>query len=852
MVKLLWMLVFVCMQQFLHAQHFVARRNSRTDTTKPAPAAELPVYEMPVVTLGETDRSDQNAMYVPSVLHASQDVFLNIASFHFSVVRFRMRGYDADAFSTSVNGMPVNNPDDGNTQWSLWSGLNDVTRNSQLTLALQPGEHSFGNLGNHVAIDMRASKQRVQNRYSYSFGNRAYTHRWMFSTTTPVSKRGWAFSCAASWRIADEGYMPGTDYRSFAYYAALDKRVSDHLLSLVFFGNQTTNAKQGPVLKESVALAQQPFYNPYWGYQSGRKRNANIGYAHQPVVVLIDEIKPNNYTSLTITAGWVAGKKSSTALDWYRAPDPRPDYYRYLPSYQSDSLLREQVYEKIHENKSILQVNWDHLYEINRNSFESVDDADGITGNRFTGLRAHYLLEERVADLMRAAGSAVLNTRVGERWDFSAGASYLFQESRYYKKVNDLLGATYTVDWNQFAERDFPNDSDAMQNDLNRPNRILYEGDRYGYDYSMLTTQLRSWVQLATSHRKYDAFAAIQFAYTHYLRDGHVRNGLFPDHSFGRSEPNEFTNMAGKAGMTYKFNGRRYGYVHVGLMDRAPLFDNVYLSPRTGDMRQDVIQSERMYTAEAGFVWNAPKFRMRVSLYGTSFRNGMNVISFYHDGYANFVNYALGGIDKIHYGTELGIECQLTKRISFNAAASIGRYYFTSRPYVIVRTDNDAYVLQKTLIYQQHYRIGGTPQEAYGSGLSYRSANGACYLSVTGNFFREHWLGINPLRRTYEAVENVAPGSAQWEQILAQEKLPDQYTVDLSGGTSFRVRLVGKQKHFIMINVSVGNLFNRKDIISGGYEQMRFDVETKNIDKFPPKYFYAPGLNFSINCSVRL
>jgi hypothetical protein len=244
---------------------------------------------------------------------------------------------------------------------------------------------------------------------------------------------------------------------------------------------------------------------------------------------------------------------------------------------------------------------------------------------------------------------------------------------------------------------------------------------------------------------------------------------------------------------------------------------------------------------------------MRLSGYVTSFRNGMNLMTFYHDGYGNFVNYALSGIDKIHYGTEFGVEYRLTNRFTLNAAASVGRYYYNSRPSVSVSADNDSYVLEKTMIYQQNYRVGGTPQEAYGIGVSFQSASGAWYMNLSGNYFREQWLDINPLRRTYQALENVTEGSEQWNKIIAQEKFPEEYTVDISGGGSFRTRLFGSgQKKTIVVNVSIGNLLNRKNIFSGGYEQLRFDVDAKNVDKFPPKYFYAMGLNFSVNCSLRI
>ncbi|MES2373493.1 MAG: TonB-dependent receptor [Bacteroidota bacterium] len=828
-------------------------KNKLTDSSQAVQLNEEPVDDMPVIAVNESERSENNLPFVPSLLFANRDAFMSVAGFHFSVTRFRMRGYDGELFSTQINGMHMNNPDDGNTQWSLWSGLNDVTRNSQVVLGLRSGEQSFGNIGNMVSMDMRASKQRTQTQFNYSFANRSYTHRWMFTKSTAINKNGWAFSLSGSWRIAVEGNTPGTYYKGASYFIAIDKRLNeDHLLSMVFFGNQAENGKQGSVLEESVKMFGYD-YNPYWGYQSGQKRNANAGGTHQPVLILTDDYRINNYTTLVTTIGCVAGNKSSTALDWYKAPDPRADYYRYLPSYQTDTVLRLRVMDAIKNNNYLRQVNWDHLYDVNRNSFETLHDANGISGSSFTGLRAHYVLEERVAGLKRLSIQSVYNTRLANGLSFTGGGSVQIQQTHYYKKINDLLGAEYSVDWNQFAERDFPDNPVAIQNDLEHPNRIIRTGDVYGYDYMVNTNKISGWAQVAGSKKKIDFFAAIELSYTNYLRDGKMRNGLFLFNSYGRSEMNEFSHYALKAGITYKINGRKYLYLHGAVLSKPPLFDNVFISPRTRDTKQENIQNEKIKTIEAGYILNAPRIKGRLSLYATEFMDGMNIMTFYHDGYGNFVNYALSGIGKLYYGCEFGTECKLTNRFTLNAAASVGRYYYNSRQQVSVSADNDAYILERTLIYSQNFRVGGTPQEAYGLGVGYQSQSGSFYLNLTGNYFRQQWLDMNPLRRTYAALENVAEGSEQWNRIIGQTRLPEQYTVDLSGGISTRVKLFqGKYKQTLVFNLSMNNLLNKQDIISGGYEQLRFDTDTKDTGKFPPKYFYAAGLNFSFNCSLRL
>ena len=852
MLKLLWLLTLLCLllNDAIHAQRPKPVKNTFMDSTQ---LKDDPSYDLPVIIVNENERSETNIPFVPGLLYANRDVFMATAGFHFSVTRFRMRGYDGNLFSTQVNGMHMNNLDDGNTQWGLWTGLNDVTRNMQMILGLRPGEQAFGNIGNQVNMDMRASKQWMQTQAGYTFSNRNFRHRFSYTKSTGFTKQGWAFSLSASWRAASEGFIPGTHYSGGSYYIGIDKKLTDeHVVSILFFGSAVINGKQGPVLKESLTLHKEPYYNPYWGYLSGKKRNANEARAHQPVLIITDEQRVNNTTTLTTTIGMLMGEKSSTAMDWYKARDPRSDYYRYLPSYQADTVLRAQLSEAIKENNDLQQIDWDHLYDVNRHSRETLFDANGIKGNSFTGLRSHYILEERVAAMKRLAINSVFNTRLNDLLTFSGGISLQLQQTHYFKRMHDLLGGEYFVDWNQFAERDFPADASVMQNDLRYPNRIVRKGDLYGYDYLVHTSKTAAWMQMTCSRKKTEFFAAAEISNTNYLREGRMKNGLFPFHSFGKSAMNDFTNYGVKAGFTYKINGRKYLYFNTALFTKAPLFDNVFISPRTRNTRQENTRNEKIATVETGYVWNAPKIKLRLSAYATDFRDGMNVMTFYHDGYGNFVNYALSGINKFHFGVELGIEYKLSNHITCNLASSVARYYYTSRQFVTVTADNDAYILEKAIIYSKNFRVGGTPQEAHGLGVSYQSSS-SFYYNLFANYFTRQWLDFNPLRRTYAALEGVTTGSDQWNSIINQTMLPEQFTMDLLAGGSTRVKLFhAKQKQTIVFNVSINNLLNKQDLISGGYEQLRFDTDTKDINKFPPKYFYAMGLNFSVSCYLRM
>ncbi len=118
-----------------------------------------------------------------------------------------------------------------------------------------------------------------------------------------------------------------------------------------------------------------------------------------------------------------------------------------------------------------------------------------MAGNTVSGKRSSYILEERITDTRRFNINSTLNAVVNSHIDFTAGLTYQREKNHYYKEVADLLGGDFYVDVNQFAERDFPNNPNVGQNDLNDPNRIVYKGDKLGYNYNINIQRAAGWAQ---------------------------------------------------------------------------------------------------------------------------------------------------------------------------------------------------------------------------------------------------------------------------------------------------------------------------------------------------------------------
>ena len=814
---------------------------------------------IPTISLSDTDDQSVGSQDISGILSASRDVFVSTAAFTFGPARFRIRGYDADQTSMYLNGVPVNSLENGWVSWSSWSGLNDVLRSREISIGLAPMSYTFGGAGGGSNIDTRASSQWKQTRVSYAISNRSYRNRVMVTHATGMMDNGWAIAISASRRWANQGYVAGTFYDATSYFLSIDRKLGKkQLLNITAFGAPNKRGKSGASVQEMYDIAGTNYYNSYWGYQNGEKRNSRVSNRHEPMIILRHDWKISDQSSLTTSANYQFGRNGSTALDWYNARDPRPDYYRLLPSYintaenstESSAAVAEQVREYLSENEDARQVDWQNMYDVNRSSvsFESIENANGIEGNTVSGQRSKYIVEDRRYDSKKMNFNTVFETVLSQNMKLNAGVTYQYYKGQNFKVVDDLLGGDFYVDINNFAERDFPDNEDIIQNDLNNPNRILEVGDKFGYNYDSNIRQSTAWLQTDFNFNKIDFFVAANVSNMNYWRTGNTQTGLFPDSSFGDSEKYSFMNYGVKGGATYKINGRNYLYANAAYLTRPPLFRNAFVSPRTRDQIAPNLSNEIIQTNEAGYVLRSPYLKARASVYYTTFQNQTKTNSFYHDVERSFVNFTLTGIDKRHAGTELAIESKVFSGLTVNAVAAVGQYTYNSRPSAFISQDNNAEILEENqTIYAKNFYVAGTPQSAFSGGLSYRSSK-FWFANLNFNYFTNSWLDFNPSRRTAAAVDLVDYDSDLWNNIIDQELNPSAFTVDFFGGKSWRIN----RKYFINLNVGVSNILNNKNFITGGYEQLRFDFEGKDTSKFPPRYYYSYGTNYFMSVTFRM
>jgi len=513
-----------------------------------------------------------------------------------------------------------------------------------------------------------------------------------------------------------------------------------------------------------------------------------------------------------------------------------------LPSFYNeptaeDMALSAQSLEAWQTDINTSQINWDDMYFANSKNLFQVDDADGEIGNTVVGNRSKYMVEDAHQDPLVFGFNSNIGQKLSDNSKYSATLSYKNHTTKYYKEVEDLLGGDFWLDIDQFSEQDFV-DPNVAQNDLNNINNVVRVGERQGYDYEINVSNIEGFGNYEVFFPKVDVYAAAKLGMQSFYRKGNLKNGRFPDNSFGKSETTNFLHMGLKAGATYKLTGNQFFKVNAAYMQNAPNVRSAYTNAWNNAEVIDGLDQIEVKSIDANYYFKSPSIKARVSAYYIEMNNQVYGRTYYHDEFRNFVNYTMDGVNTLHTGIEAGIDYNISPTWQANAVFATGQYVYNSRPTADIVVNNSAEKLDEDrVVYYKNYRVGGTPQTIASTGIKYNSSK-FWWAGLNGSYFTDYYLDPNPDRRTAEAVEGFASTDVQAQEIIKQEKLDPGFVLNAVAGKSFKV---GNRRYLNLI-LSVNNILNDKTMRSFGYEQLRYD--SGNIDRFPSRYRYMNGLSY--------
>ncbi len=798
-----------------------------------------------------------SAQSVGTIQGATDDIYYQMSNYNFSAVRFRQRGYDSNWNAGYINGFYYNDAMRGRFNYSGLGGMtSSAFRNKTSDIGLSAASYGYGNIGGAQNYTNYASQYAPGFRGNLSYTNSNYMLRAMLQYSTGVSRNGWAFSASIIGRYAPEGVIEGTFYNSFGYALSLQKIFNDrHSLNLSTWGAPTQRATNAAATQEAYDLAGSNLYNPSWGYLDGKKKSARIVESFDPSALLNWIWKPQMGTQINTGIGFRHSAYSSSALNWYQAADPRPDYYRNLPSYfkptaePGTDLYEAQLaqYETVKDywsgDKAHRQIDWNALYQANYLNRTIFDRNPELVG------QSSYILERRHSNLTSYMFNSYLDHRLNDIMTLQGGVSFNYTDAHYFKTIRDLLGAEYWRDIDNFSERDFAGNPEILQNDLRYPNRKVYKGDTFGYDYNIRSYIAKAWLQNQINTAHWNVNYGMEISYTNFMRHGNMQNGRAPENSLGAGKRHTFDNASIKAGATYKLDGRNYFTAHASYGTRAPLADYSYVSPRTKDTAIAGLGSERYLSADISYTWVYPRFRGSVTGFFTEMWNGVKRSGFYDYQLNTFMNYSMSGIQTEYKGVEIGLEYKILSNLSIKAAGTFSRYQYKNNPLGVRSYENGSEDDVMRRVYLKNYHIGGTPQQAYSLGINYNISQ--WFFELNGNWFGDNYIDLSPARHEempglWKYCTSVEEYEARRNEITYQDKLKNAFVMNFSVG-----KVIYTHFGSLNFNVSVNNFLNNRNIQTGGYQEGKFDYTNYDVNKFPNKIYYAQGIRVFVNVGIR-
>ena len=802
-----------------------------------------------LITITDNDLSDDNSgsESTAGLLQASKDVFQQAAAYNFGQARFRVRGIDNEYSAILINGVSMNRVSDGRPQYSNWGGLNDATRNQEFTDGSKPSDYSFGGIGGTQYMTTRASVYRPGTRISFLGTNTNYSYRAMATYASGMNKNGWAFVVSGGRRWAQEGFFDGTDYAANSLFASIEKKLNDdHSVNFTAIYAQNRRGKNSPNTQEVTDLSSFK-YNSYWGDQEDKKRNSRVKEVEEPIFTLSHYWKFNSNTRLHTNLFYQFGQIGNSRIDFQKADNPDPNYYKKLPSYYTtlytyskDIATYTPDYAAAETAKTNFlaspQLDWREMYRIN-----SENIANG----------SRYVLYEDRTDDKTLIANTILSTQLADNIVMNAGGSFAKSKSSNFQNLIDLLGGNYFLDIDTFGTTE-----DQQQPDLNNPARTVVEGDKFGYNYTINAINIDAFTQFKFTYDKVDFYLGQSFTRSSYQREGLYKNGYYPENSLGKSEKKNFDNFGFKGGVTYKITGQHFIDFNGVYMSKAPSTKDVFPNARLNNSATDNITNEMIKSADASYIIRMPNLKARFTAYFNEAENTTDISFYYADnvslGNGEFVSEVVTGQNKRNKGVEVGLEYQITSTIKATAAAAYGEYTYTNNPNLVIHADGETNDIFNGKTYMEGYKQAGMPQQAYSAGLEYRDPK-FWWISANANYLSNNYLDVAPLLRTAQYITESDQANFPYDAelsagYLAQEKFVAFTLVNIVGGKTwiFKGKTLG-------LFANMNNVFDIQ-YKTGGFEQARnasFSELYKDHQgptrSFGPKYFYGYGRTFMVN-----
>ncbi|WP_324719731.1 TonB-dependent receptor [Salinimicrobium sp. HB62] len=630
----------------------------------------------------------------PEILKSTPGVYATKGGGGFGDSEIRLRGFESENIAVLINGIPVNDMENGRVYWSNWAGLSDVTRFMQVQRGLGASKVAVPSIGGTINIVTKTTDAEKGGSAFYSIGNDGY-EKVAATVSTGKMDNGWAATVSGA-RTTGNGYVDGTEFSGFSYFFNIAKEFGDHELSLTAFGAQQRHGQRQNALPIELYRRSESGtrFNSDWGYMNGQVTHIEDNFYHKPQISLNHYWDISDNTQLSTSAyasfgsgggGGYGGVNKFGVGDFN---DPNPYRFGYLQPVNLDLIVEENMER-------------------------------GALGSE-TYLRASRNDHQWYGVL------STISSEIFENVEFTGGVDFRYYQGEHFTEVTDLLGGRFVFD-------------DA---DENNPLATAQVGDKI--DYHDIGTVLWEglFAQVEYSQDALSAFVTVSGSNTSYKREDFF-NYLDTDPA-RETDYQHFLGYMTKGGANYNLDDRNNVFANIGYFEKAPFSNAVFLN-FMNDINEGA-ENQKVFSAELGYGYRSTKFRADLNIYRTEWNDKTFVQRFQQpDGTTASAN--ILGLNALHQGIELEFNYRPASKLTLNGMISVGDWTWRNDI-----TDVDIYNEEQELIrtinlYVADLKVGGSAQTTMAAGADYEVFEGTT-VRVNWNYFDDLYAEFEPETRS--------------------------------------------------------------------------------------------------------
>jgi len=821
---------------------------------------------------------------IPMILNKTPGVYATQQGGGDGDARINVRGFSQRNLAVMIDGIPVNDMENGWVYWSNWFGLDAVTRNIQVQRGLGASKLALPSVGGTMNIITKGIDANLGGGIKQDVGSDGYL-RTSIGFTTGQLKYGWGITIAGSYKQGN-GWVDNTWTKGWFGYIRIDKKLGNHTLTFSAMGAPQKHAQRSYM--KSIATFDKNYaaklgvdtsraspnytnswgirYNSNWGYLNRWTPGPNgeriyqenpevlaqsLNYYFKPQISLRDFWRINNkfylstivYTSFGNGGGTgtFTGDKNGTPGGSTPPLDP------------SNGQVAFQTYY----DENMDPINKERSSGIIRSS---------VNNHYWYGLLSTFTWE------------------INSEWTFSGGLDLRTYKGQHYGEVYDLLGGSY-----------FLNNSNKNRYTYDH----LYEGDKIYYNndskvrwggifaqaewkkekwsvFLNLTTSLSAYQRLdyfrkkdlildgekyteavgygdifyynGSNHITY-SLGDTQFSSNDTVfvikQQGSKKDTLFivnptpydmnsSEAIFTRTKWKLFPGFTVKGGVNYNINGRNNIFMNLGYLSKAPRFNNVF-----NNSNQEIInaKNESILALELGYSYNSKRISLNVNGYLTKWNNRpLDATPTYTDPKTQETYpYNVNGINAFHKGIEIEFGWKPFPSLQWDQVLAWGDWRWTSGGIVnIYSPAGDS--ITSFEFNAKGVHVGDAAQFQLMESLRWEIIK---YLYVSGSFtlFAKNYSQMDPASLTPNFMDPDGNPPDSWQ-------LPVYFLVDVNAGYRFTF------KNFKLdIRASVLNLLDRV-YISDAQNNDSYSTKTTNFDAGSAGVFFGIGRTFNASIAI--